>query len=265
VTSGVGWYRIFRCAGLFQQLVGGRIDTPRSVSGCWLATGLQSPPDQSSRLGAQPPPEGSAYGVRTARSSTLSAYGATAANAFVEGSPAPASGTVPVLGQPTFGCRIDPRQIVPDTSETFRTHPRHRWAGRPGPQPRLLRGLRVEEAGVALRVVSMEELKLEVLLEPERTGDEVAAVSAVGAGSRGRAFIAIGAGTLSRARPGSSRARAGLAHRRRRSSLRWRRASSSCAGAIRAWGHGGSRPSSRGRGSARRQWQRSTVRSSATT
>jgi hypothetical protein len=34
----------------------------------------------------------------------------------------------------------------------------------------------VEEAGVALQVVSMEELKLEVLLEPERTGASVAEV-----------------------------------------------------------------------------------------
>jgi transposase-like protein len=34
----------------------------------------------------------------------------------------------------------------------------------------------VEEAGVALQVVSMEELRLEVLREPERTGDSVAEV-----------------------------------------------------------------------------------------
>jgi Homeodomain-like domain len=36
----------------------------------------------------------------------------------------------------------------------------------------------VWEAGVSLRVVSMEELKLEVLLEPERTGEPVAGVCA---------------------------------------------------------------------------------------
>jgi transposase-like protein len=36
----------------------------------------------------------------------------------------------------------------------------------------------VEEAGVALQVVSMEELKLQVLLEPERTGETVAEVCA---------------------------------------------------------------------------------------
>jgi len=34
----------------------------------------------------------------------------------------------------------------------------------------------VREASVALKVVSMEELKLEVLFEPERSGDSVAAV-----------------------------------------------------------------------------------------
>jgi transposase InsO family protein len=36
----------------------------------------------------------------------------------------------------------------------------------------------VEEAGVALQVVSMEELKLKVLLEPERTGETIAEVCA---------------------------------------------------------------------------------------
>jgi transposase-like protein len=36
--------------------------------------------------------------------------------------------------------------------------------------------MRVREASVALRVVSMEELKLEVLFEPERSGESVVAV-----------------------------------------------------------------------------------------
>jgi transposase-like protein len=58
---------------------------------------------------------------------------------------------------------------VPDRSLTRRT-------GRTWPQPWLPHGKRAQEAAVALKLVSMEELKLELLSEPERTGDSIAEV-----------------------------------------------------------------------------------------
>jgi hypothetical protein len=99
---------------------------------------------------------------------------------------------------------------------------------------------------MALKVVSMEELKLTT-------------------GSRGRASTATGAGTWRRASPGSSLAPAVRAPHRGRSSLRWRRGSSSFADDTRAGARVASTPSSDGRRSSRRRWRRSTARSGATT
>jgi transposase InsO family protein len=115
-----------------------------------------------------------------------------------------------------------------------------------------------------LKVVSMEELKLEVLLEPERTGETVAEVCARHGISRAsfyryrRRYREEGvAGLEPRSRrPRSSPAQIEPSLEAQIVELRRRHP---------RWGHVGSRPSFGGRGSSRRRWRRSTARSGATT
>ena len=117
---------------------------------------------------------------------------------------------------------------------------------------------------MALQVVSMEELRLQVLLEPRADGRLGSPRSAADGGSRARRSTSTGAATWPRGWTASSRARAGPASRRRGSSLSSRRGSSRCAGNTRAGARAGSGPSFAGPGSTRPPSRRSTRCSRAT-
>ncbi len=91
---------------------------------------------------------------------------------------------------------------------------------------------------MALQVVSMEEPRLQVLQEPEHSGDTVAEICRRRGISRETFYLY--RATWRRKWPASSRARAGRASRRAGSGPHSRRRSASCVGGIRAGGHGGS-------------------------